>query len=330
MMRTSAGAGAIIQNSNGHVFMVKIQRRDMVRWELPAGIQDTNESVFTCLYRSFEQESSFQYHVRIGRPVCLALHRSAQQKVQYFGMYFECKIEDKIAKSSTPFEIVNLPQEMRQKVIDAQFVDWRKLTRIEIHPQHYEILYKWSQNWDGAIFAVVSDADCEVDYYHRSGQLKSVLLETPEPKQNDKGLRRLFISYSKHDNRYKKNLVKHLKALDSIVTFDDEKILPGEDWDDRIKQELMQSDVVLYLVSANSIATEYIQKVELEIIEERCRNRQCILVPIVIDFCAWQETIHAQYGALPKKGVPITDKTWQNQNEAWLEVIQGIKRILKA
>lgn len=140
---------------------------------------------------------------------------------------------------------------------------------------------------------------------------------------------RLFISYSKHDAHHKDTLLKHLAGLrGKIATWHDRDILPGEDWDAGIKAALRQADVVLYLVTHNSIATDYIQQVELPLVEERCAAGECILVPIIVDYCLWEPLDFAQYNALPDKGVPITDRQWKNENEAWLKVAQGIKRIL--
>lgn len=141
---------------------------------------------------------------------------------------------------------------------------------------------------------------------------------------------RLFISYSKHDAHHKDTLLKHLAGLrNQVVTWHDRDIQPGEDWDASIKAALHQADVVLYLVTHNSIAADYIQQVELPLVEERCAAGECILVPIIVDYCSWESSDFAQYNALPDKGVPITDRQWKNENEAWLKVTQGIKRILE-
>jgi hypothetical protein len=140
---------------------------------------------------------------------------------------------------------------------------------------------------------------------------------------------KLFISYSKHDVHHKDTLLKHLSGLrDKIVTWHDRDILPGEDWDERIKAALHEADVVLYLVTHDSIATDYIQQVELPLVEERCAAGECILVPVIVDFCFWTELDFARRNALPEKGVPVTDVKWKNENEAWVKVVEGVQRIL--
>lgn len=145
-----------------------------------------------------------------------------------------------------------------------------------------------------------------------------------------KTLPRIFISYSKHDNDHKNTLIKHLAGLrNNMITWNDRDLRAGEEWDERIKQELQQADIVLYLVSHHSMATDYIQNVELPLIETRCNDGECKLVPIIVDFCLWEDLDFAKYNALPEKGDPVTNtKHWINENQAWLEVIKGIKRLL--
>ncbi|MEE7625001.1 COR domain-containing protein [Methylobacter sp. Wu8] len=140
----------------------------------------------------------------------------------------------------------------------------------------------------------------------------------------------IFISYSKHDNDHKDTLIKHLAGLrNNMITWNDRDLLAGEEWDTRIKQELHQADIVLYLVSHHSMATDYIQNVELPLIEELCKNDECKLVPIIVDFCLWEKLDFAKYNALPNKGEPVTNtQHWVNENQAWLEVVKGIERLL--
>lgn len=85
--------------------------------------------------------------------------------------------------------------------------------------------------------------------------------------------------------------------------------------------------MVLYLVTHNSLATDYIQQVELPLVEQRCKAGECVLVPVIVDFCVWTELDFAKRNALPPKGIPVTDKHWANENEAWAQVVAGVQRI---
>jgi len=142
---------------------------------------------------------------------------------------------------------------------------------------------------------------------------------------------KIFISYSKHDLAHKDTLLKHLSGLrGKIVTWHDRDILPGEDWDKSIKTALLEADVVLYLVTHHSLATEYIQQIELPRIEERCAAGKCRLIPVYVNYCDWTNLEFARFNALPEKDSPITDKKkWSNEDEAWLKVVEGLKAVLK-
>jgi GTPase SAR1 family protein len=145
----------------------------------------------------------------------------------------------------------------------------------------------------------------------------------------EENMKKIFISYSKHDKRHKNNLIKQLTGLrGKVITWNDADLLAGEDWDERITEELEQADVVLYLVSANSMATDYIQKVEVPLIKERCERGECLFVPIIVDFCHWTALDFAKKNALPNKGTPVTDGSWKNQNQAWMTVIQQLEKIV--
>lgn len=141
----------------------------------------------------------------------------------------------------------------------------------------------------------------------------------------------VFISYSKHDIAAKETLLKHLTGLrGQVLTWDDSHIRPGEEWDKSIKTALQEAHVVLYLVTHNSMATSYIQKTELPFAETRHQRGECLLVPIIADFCSWEDLDFAKYNALPAKGIPVTDTNkWVNQNQAWMEVVKGIRLLLE-
>ncbi|POZ53167.1 toll/interleukin-1 receptor domain-containing protein [Methylovulum psychrotolerans] len=143
---------------------------------------------------------------------------------------------------------------------------------------------------------------------------------------------KVFISYSKHDVHHKDTLLKHLSGLrNKIITWNDQDLRGGEEWDEKIKEELNKADIVLYLVSANSMATDYIQTVELPLIEERCQKKECKLIPVIVDFCLWTDLDFAKYNALPDKDVPVVHKThWNSENEAWLKVVEGVRRLVVA
>ena len=174
-MITLSGAGAIIRDSDGNVLLVRIERNDMVRWELPTGIRQKGESLFLTLYRCIEKESPFDMKVRIGRPVCLGVNISKKLGHQYYAMFFECETEESNIKPIKDEE-VDMPDKARQKIIDTKFLDWQSIAPKEIHPQHREILNYWSDKTENSLFSVISNADSELEFYCQKGEVDFTIL----------------------------------------------------------------------------------------------------------------------------------------------------------
>jgi len=79
--------------------------------------------------------------------------------------------------------------------------------------------------------------------------------------------KRLFISYSSKDSSFMNRFVTHLKALqrEGVVSYwVDRMIETGTLWDEKINIELENSDMIIYLLSPDFIATDYIMEVELK------------------------------------------------------------------
>jgi len=139
----------------------------------------------------------------------------------------------------------------------------------------------------------------------------------------------VFVSYSKKDKSYLESLKKHLVPLrrdESLVTWDDTQILPGEEWDSSIRQQLATSDIIVLLVSSDFMATEYIWQ-EIGIAIERHERGAALVVPVIVRPCDWSDTPFAKFSALPEKGKPITK--WDDQDEAWTFVVRQIKELSK-
>ena len=137
----------------------------------------------------------------------------------------------------------------------------------------------------------------------------------------------LFISYCHRDEEFRKELETHLAPLARegiIETWHDRKISPGTPWEDSIDEKLEASDIYLFLVSPDFIASEYCYGKELAFALARHRRGESIVVPIVIRPADWKGTALAKIQGLPKDAIPVS--TWPNRDEAWLDVINGIRK----
>ena len=152
--------------------------------------------------------------------------------------------------------------------------------------------------------------------------------ETIHKKTMDKPLS-IFISYSKNDNDLRQELHTHLSSLrrrNIVSNWDDRHIIGGELWDDTIKTKLREADIILFLVSASFINTDYIWDYEIPIAEEQRRNGKARVIPIILKPCQWTKLDFAKQQALPSKGVPIN--SFPDRDTAWLEVVESIEKVI--
>ncbi len=152
--------------------------------------------------------------------------------------------------------------------------------------------------------------------------------EKAQKKTRDKPLS-IFISYSKNDNELRQELHTHLSSLRRrkiVSNWDDRHIIGGELWDDTIKTKLKEADIILFLVSANFINTDYIWEHEIPIAEEQRKNGKARVIPIILKPCQWTKLDFAKQQALPSKGVPIN--SFPDRDAAWLEVVESIEKVI--
>jgi len=136
----------------------------------------------------------------------------------------------------------------------------------------------------------------------------------------------IFISYTHQDEEYCRKLLNHLSALKRqgiIKTWYDREILSGEKWDEKIKKKLINSDIILLLISAKFIGSDYCYKVEVELAMKLHRENKAIIIPIILKPCDWIDLPISNILSLPKDARAIS--LWENEDEAWLDVINGIK-----
>ena len=144
---------------------------------------------------------------------------------------------------------------------------------------------------------------------------------------DDKKQAVLFYSYSHKDERYRDALAKHLALLKRqgvIKEWYDREITPGEEWTEAIDENLEAADIVLLLVSADFIASDYCYGKEMIKALERNDKGEAHVIPIIVRPVNWKGAPFGRLEALPKNGKAVT--LWANRDAAWVDVANGIAR----
>jgi len=142
---------------------------------------------------------------------------------------------------------------------------------------------------------------------------------------------KVFVSYAHKDESFKKELDIQLKLIGMqtpIHIWTDEDITPGQEWDNEIKQALEGADVILLLVSTDFLVSNYINDVEIKKAMERYNRGETLVIPIIIRPTQFTNFELGKFQALPKLGKPID--TWDNRDEAWLNVSQGLLKVFSS
>lgn len=141
---------------------------------------------------------------------------------------------------------------------------------------------------------------------------------------------KVFFSYSHKDEALRDELAIHLSMMKRqgvIEAWHDREISAGSEWANAINDNLEVADMILLLVSANFLASDYCYDKEMTRAMERHETREARVIPIILKPTDWNGAPFGKLQALPKNAKPVT--TWQDQDEAFLNIAQGIRRVVE-
>jgi len=141
---------------------------------------------------------------------------------------------------------------------------------------------------------------------------------------------RLFISYSHKDENLRLELQTHLKLLHRqgiIDMWDDRRIAAGEEWKEKIDENLERADIVLLLISADFMASDYCYEKEMTRALERHEKGEARVIPVIVRDCNWRIAPFAKLQALPREGKAV--KKWPDKDSAWRNVAEGIEKVVE-
>ena len=119
-----------------------------------------------------------------------------------------------------------------------------------------------------------------------------------------------FVAYSKSDSGAVGDLMVHLKGLKHRGIIDmwyDHQLIPSGGWDENIRAEIRKANLIIFCVSADLLASDYIQKVELPIALSRHNNREATVIPVIFRRCLWKSSKLGRLQGIPAKGKTVRD-----------------------
>jgi TIR domain len=141
----------------------------------------------------------------------------------------------------------------------------------------------------------------------------------------------IFFSYAHEDEKLRDDLAKQLRLLERqglISAWHDRKIVAGSEWGNAIDAHLDSAQVILLLISPDFLASDYCFDIEVKRAMERHKAGEAVVIPVIlrpVDY--WHEASFGKLQALPTNAKPVT--TWDNHDEAFRIVAQGIRKVIE-
>ena len=139
----------------------------------------------------------------------------------------------------------------------------------------------------------------------------------------------VFISYAHEDEAHRETLGKHLSALvreGLISIWHDRQITGGREWAGVIDQKLKGADIVLLLISADFLDSDYCNDVELTEAIRMHDAKQARVVPVILRSCDWEKSQFARFNALPPDGLPVVEA--EHPDQRFKAVAKGLRAIV--
>lgn len=138
----------------------------------------------------------------------------------------------------------------------------------------------------------------------------------------------LFISYSHQDEHWRERLAAHLAVMRREKLIDewhDRKIIPGAEWNETIRSELNDADIILLLLSPDFLASDYCNDHEIPAAMALHEAGSAVVIPVHLRPCDWTSTPVAKLQGFPADARPVD--SFASQDEALLSVAKGVRTV---
>jgi hypothetical protein len=135
----------------------------------------------------------------------------------------------------------------------------------------------------------------------------------------------LFYSYAREDEALRRELEKHLSILHRqglISSWHDRQVAAGQDWAKDIDAHLNSATLILLLISADFLASNYCYSVEMQRALQRHEAKEARVIPVLLRSVHRQGAPFEKLQVLPSNGIPIAE--WPDRDAAFADIARGI------
>ncbi|MEL6943165.1 MAG: toll/interleukin-1 receptor domain-containing protein, partial [Bacteroidota bacterium] len=130
---------------------------------------------------------------------------------------------------------------------------------------------------------------------------------------------------------YQKALYRQLQVLGKSKVVNkiwyDGEIIAGQEWDTEIKKNLAAAQIILFLISDNFIASDYIMEEEYPKSLQRQADGKATIIPIIVDHCYWEVIPDIHQLQIPNLNEPLSDTP--NLSRLLKKIVKAVHEVVK-
>ncbi len=141
----------------------------------------------------------------------------------------------------------------------------------------------------------------------------------------------VFYSYAHKDEALREELETHLSLLrrqGQISGWHNRNINAGTEWAQAIDEHLGTAQIILLLISADFLASDYCYSIEMQYALGRHEAGEVCVIPILLRPVSWEGAPFSRLQMLPRDNIPVVSPTWYSRDEAWTHVVQELRKVI--
>ena len=141
---------------------------------------------------------------------------------------------------------------------------------------------------------------------------------------------KLFYCYAHEDKTLRDELDAHLSLMKRqklVTVWYDREIIAGTNWEHEIDTHLSEAHIVLLLVSARFLSSDYCYGIEMHKALQRDKAGTARVVPILLRPVDWEDAPFSHLQILPTEARPVTK--WSDPNEAFEDITKELRKVVK-
>ncbi len=143
---------------------------------------------------------------------------------------------------------------------------------------------------------------------------------------------KIFISYCHEDENYKADLLKYIKPVidghADVELWHDRLMKTGDELKTVINTELEEMSVMICLISADYLGSDFCIQTELQAALEQRQIHKNNIFPIILRKCAWKHTIFKDLLCQPKDAKPV--KEWPDKDDVYTDIADALADVIRS